>query len=215
MNELKKVVEFKKVVYRLAHEALQGKIKAEETKIEYWNYVFDNYPGGIGSYTTPQMSPHGHETASFEFLRMAGIFMRKSKDSLVNKKKRLLRGQANVDEEVLEIYDEMTDRKMTHRKLWRIAIRLNSFMKITGKPWIEDTSLTQWSAFLLREWDEKIIPANEEAVWTKIPEIAASFMSEFNIALDSGVTMPGTFPMDDGYINSNLSHTDQEYNAYD
>ena len=64
---------------------------------------------------------------------------------------------------------------------------------------------------LLHSWVEYIIPQNREAVWTIVPVLGSTFMHEFGMSRDAGIRLPNRFPADDGPVNRNIPHTEQEY----
>ena len=105
----------------------------------------------------------------------------------------------------------MSDFYTTQKKIQKISLLLNNFMKITGNPWIRGLQVTQWSVFLLRMWGEYMIPVDREAVWTRIPLLGGVFMHEFNMARDAGGRLPNEYPLEDGPINRNMPHVEQEY----
>ena len=181
---------------------LEDDIKEAKENLSYWQYARVNYPfdqDGINVHHQGILKSDVH---------------REDENSIWTLRNEITKRpfvRIEVENMVTKIYNEMSSINMTSQKIKTISRIQYDFMKITGKPWIRPRYKTQWS---VSNWGRYLIPFDEEAVWTKIPQIGAMFMHQFKLARDAGGRLPNGYPRGDFHINRNMPLVEQEYDEY-
>ena len=196
--------EFKAEVYMRAGAFLEEDIRQSKEALSYWQYVrvhypFDQYGNNVYHQGFSESDVHREDENSIWTLR-----------NEITKRPFV---RIEVDNMVTKIYNKMSSVYITSHKILTISNILYDFMRITGKP-IGALKKTQWSVFLLSNWGKYLIPVDEEAVWTKIPQIGAMFMHQFKLARDAGGRLPNEYPRENFHINRNMPLVEQDDDEY-
>ena len=185
---------FKENVYARAGVSLENEIQYMRNQIIYLQYTRQNYPHSPGG---TNFIDAGHSEDYMDQCEADDILLLDEKIARRGSVKR------NVIQMDSDIYKKMSDHKMTPSKIKKLAFLFDKFMKLTGLPWILDIYTPKWNEFLLKSWDNSMIPVDIEGVWFTIPRICAAFIREFTLSRHLRTGVPSIFRIVDGPVGRN------------